>query len=86
MKVSNHDFHESLVIQYFYNELNDETKEMIDLSVGGAICNLTLSECVKFFEVRSFNDEQYNPVEDIEPLKGMIHIPPDLISEVKKSM
>ena len=67
MKVPNNGFHESLVIQYFYNGLNDETKEMIDLSTGGAICNLTLSEYVKLFEVRSFNDEQYNPVEDTVP-------------------
>ena len=57
MKVPNHGFHESLVIQYFYNGLNDQTKELINLSPGGAICNLTLSECVKLFGVRSFNDE-----------------------------
>ena len=71
MKVPNNGFHENLVIQYFYNGINDETKEMIDLSAGGAICNLTLPECVKLFKVRSFNDEQYNLVGDIKPRKGM---------------
>src|SRR4051812_28485613 len=87
MKVQNHGFKDNLLIQCFYNGINEDSNEMVDhLTAGGAVSNLMLPQCIKLFEVRSFNDEQYNPIEDVKPRKRMFHIPHELMPEVKKSM
>lgn len=42
MSVPNHGFKDYSIVQYFYNGLTDNTKQMIDSSVGGSLNKLTV--------------------------------------------
>ena len=86
MRVPNHGFMDHVILQYFYGGLNDESKQMVDACAGGTLNSLTYKEAMTLFAERAFNDEQYNPLGEIEPKKGMLFIAPELMPEVKKSM
>ena len=75
-----------LIVQYFYGGLNDESKQMVDACAGGTLNSLTYKEAMNLFAERALNDEQYNPLGEIESKKGMLFITPKLMPEVKKSM
>jgi hypothetical protein len=47
---------------------------------------LTYKEVINLFAERSLNDEQYNPLGEVESKKCMLFITPELMPEVKKSM
>ena len=82
----NHGFKEYAVIQYFYHGLIDESKQMIDLTAGGSLSELTVKQCNDLISIRASNDEQYNSNEDTEYKNGMLRITHGLMPEVKKSM
>ena len=86
MRVPNHGFMDLVILQYFYGGLNDESKQMVDACAGGTLNSLTYKEAVKLFAERALNDEQYNPLGEVELKKGMLFITPELMPAVKKSM
>ena len=86
MSVPNHGFHDYSIVQFFYNGLTNETKQMIDSTAGGSLSELTVEQCLHLFAVRASNDEQYNSDGETEPKKGMLFITPELMPEVNKSM
>jgi hypothetical protein len=59
---------------------------MVDACAGGSLNLLTYKVAVKLFADRSYNDEQYNPLGEVELKKGMLFITPELMPAVKKSM
>ena len=84
MRVPNHGFMDHVILQYFYGGLNDESKQMVDACAGGTLNSLTYKEAVKLFAERALNDEQYNPLGEVELKKGMLFITPKLMLAGKK--
>jgi hypothetical protein len=58
--VPNHGYAEFVIMQSFYNGLDVESKQMIDLTIGGSLSGLTLKQCEELISIRASNDEQYN--------------------------
>jgi hypothetical protein len=77
---------ENVILQYFYDGLNGESEHMVDACPGGTLNSLTYKEAVNLFADRAYNDEQYNPLAEIESKKGMLFISPELMPAVKKYM
>jgi hypothetical protein len=44
-------------MQSFYNGLNVESKQMIDLTARGSLSGLTLKQCEDLISIRASNDE-----------------------------
>jgi hypothetical protein len=47
-----------MILQYFYGELNDESKQMVDACAGGTPNSLTYKEAINLFAERTLNNEQ----------------------------
>jgi hypothetical protein len=52
MRVPNHGFMDHLIVQYFYDGLNDESKQMVDACAGGTLNMLTYKEAMSLFAER----------------------------------
>jgi hypothetical protein len=75
-----------VICNIFYRGINDESKQMVDACAGGTLNSLTYKEAVMFFAERDFNEEQYNPLGEVESQKCILFINPELMHVVKKSM
>ena len=58
--VPNHGFKDFAIIQYFYHGLSYKSKQMVDLTVGGSLGELTVKQCNDLISSRASNDELYN--------------------------
>jgi hypothetical protein len=85
MRVPNHGFIDHAILQYFYGGFNDESKQMVDAFVGGTLNSLTYKETVNLFAERALNNDQYNPLGEVESKKCMLFITPELMPAVKKN-
>jgi hypothetical protein len=83
MRVPNHGFMDHVILQYFYGGLNDESKQMVEACAGGTLNSLTYKEAINLFAERALNDEQYNPLCEVESKKDMLFITPELMHAVK---
>jgi hypothetical protein len=86
MRVPSHNFMDHVILQYFCGCLNDESKQMVGACAGWTLNLLIYKEEMKLFAKRALNDEQYNPLGEVESKKDMLFIIPGLMCAVKKSM
>ena len=84
--VPNHGYSEPTICHLFYHGLNARCKEMLDLSGGGSINSLTAKACLELMSTRAKNDSLYNPDIGTKLDRGILHITPDLMPEVHKTM
>ena len=84
--IPNHGYSESTVCRLFYHGLNTQCKEMLDLSAGGSINSSTAKACLELMSTWATNDSLYNPDLGTELDRGILHITPDLMPKVHKTM
>ena len=84
--IPNHGYSESTICHLFYHGLNTQCRELLDFSARGSINTLTIKKCLELMSTRAKNDSLYNPDFGTELEKGILHITPDLMPEVRRTM